>query len=228
MSKKCYEKLILSLYMLFIFFFGCLILYLLSNNVKNDLFPNHITIFIGVISIVFPILYFIVVLIEIFNSIRNRSKHKNSTKNNNPISTTVQSKTESVTYSTHSQQNTTSEQFDVKLTKQYPVLHDIQNIISNLSKLERDNDLDKKMFVKFQALKDQYDVDYQKTIKILNKLKTIDQFDETHLTIFNHYLDLFKNEQNTIYEKIKQQYNDELNIIDDKLHHFNEMIDKTL
>lgn len=210
--------------MLFIFFFGCLILYLLSNNVKNDLFPNHITIFIGVISIVFPILYFIVVLIEIFNSIRNRSKHKNS----NPISTTVQSKTESVTYSTHSQQNTTSEQFDVKLTKQYPVLHDIQNIISNLSKLERDNDLDKKMFVKFQALKDQYDVDYQKTIKILNKLKTIDQFDETHLIIFNHYLDLFKNEQNTIYEKIKQQYNDELNIIDDKLHHFNEMIDKTL
>ena len=183
------------------------------------------------ISIVFPILYFIVVLIEIFNSIRNHSKHKNSTKNNNPISTTVQSKTESVTYSTHStysHQNTTSEQFDVKLTKQYPVLHDIQNIISNLSKLERDNDLDKKMFVKFQALKDQYDVDYQKTIKILNKLKTIEQFDETHLTIFNHYLDLFKNEQNTIYEKIKQQYNDELNIIDDKLHHFNEMIDKTL
>ena len=214
--------------MLFIFFFGCLILYLLSNNVKNDLFPNHITIFIGVISIVFPILYFIVVLIEIFNSIHNRSKHKNSTKNNNPISTTVQSKTESVTYSTHSQQNTTSEQFDVKLTKQYPVLHDIQNIISNLSKLERDNDLDKKMFVKFQALKDQYDVDYQKTIKILNKLKTIDQFDETHLTIFNHYLDLFKAEQQKIYNNIKQQYHDELNIINETLHHFNEMIDKTL
>lgn len=106
----------------------------------------------GIISIVFPILYFIFVLIEIFNFICNHSKHKNSTKNNNPISTPVQSKTESVTYSTHStysHQNTTSEQFDVKLTKQYPVLHDIQNIISNLSKLERDNDLDKKMFVKF-------------------------------------------------------------------------------
>ena len=214
--------------MLFIFFFGCLILYLLSNNVKNDLFPNHITIFIGVISIVFPILYFIVVLIEIFNSIRNRSKHKNSTKNNNPISTTVQSKTESVTYSTHSQQNTTSEQFDVKLTKQYPVLHDIQNIISNLSQLETDNDLDKNMFVKFHVIKDQYDVDYQKTIKILNKLKTIKQFDETHLTIFNHYLDLFKTEQQKIYNNIKQQYHDELNIINEKLHHFNEMIDKTL
>ena len=84
------------------------------------------------------------------------------------------------------------------------------------------------MFAKFHKLKKQFDVDYQKTIKILNKLKTIEQFDETHLTIFNHYLDLFKNEQNTIYEKIKQQYNDELNIIDDKLHHFNEMIDKTL
>ena len=145
--------------------------------------------------------------------------------------TPVQSNTEPVTYSTHStysHQNTTSEQFDVKLTKQYPVLHDIQNIISNLSKLERDNDLDKKMFVKFQALKDQYDVDYQKTIKILNKLKTIEQFDETHLTIFNHYLDLFKAEQQKIYDNIKQQYHDELNIIDDKLHHLNEMIDKTI
>ena len=84
------------------------------------------------------------------------------------------------------------------------------------------------MFVKFQALKDKYDVDYQKTIKILNKLKTIEQFDETHLTIFNHYLDLFKAEQQKIYDNIKQQYHDELNIIDDKLHHLNEMIDKTI
>ena len=57
MTKKCYEKLILSLYMLFIFFLGCLVLYLVSSGLKNDLFPNHITIFIGVISIVFPIFY---------------------------------------------------------------------------------------------------------------------------------------------------------------------------
>lgn len=123
---------------------------------------------------------------------------------------------------------TTSAQFYIEPTKQYPVLYNIQNIISNLSQLETDNNLDKNMFVKFHVIKDQYDADYQKTIEILNKLKTIEQFDETHLTIFNHYLDLFNNEQNRIYEKIKQQYNDELNIMDDKLHHFNEIVDKTL
>lgn len=54
--------------------------------------------------------------------------------------TPIQSKTEPVTYSTHvthSQQNTTSEQFDVKPTKQYPVLGEIQKIISNLTELEK-------------------------------------------------------------------------------------------
>ena len=54
-------------------------------------------------------------------------------------------------------------------------------------------------------------------------MKIIEQFDETHLTIFNHYLDLFKNEQNTIYNNIKQQYHDELNIINEELHHFNDI-----
>ena len=89
----------------------------------------------GIISIVFPILYFIFVLIDIFNSIRNHSKHKNSTKNKNPTSTPVQSiqklvtNTETCNMVTRSISKTTS--FDVKPTKQYPVLDEIQKIISN-------------------------------------------------------------------------------------------------
>lgn len=51
-------------------------------------------------------------------------------------------------------------QFDVKPTKQYPVLDDIQKIISSLSELEKDNDFDKNMFAKFHKLKEQFDVDY--------------------------------------------------------------------
>ena len=209
MTKKCYEKLLLSFDMLFIFFCGCVILCFVSSNVKNDLFSNHITIFMGIISIVFPILYFIAVLIEIFNSIRNRSKHKNITNET--------SKSVHIPVQSH-----------VKSSCEYPIVTEIQKIISNLSELETDSDLDKNMFVKFHALKEQFDVDYQKTIKILTKLEAIKQSDETHLTIFNHYLDLFKAEQQKIYDNIKQQYHDELNIIDDKLHHLNEMINKTI
>ena len=190
--------------LMLVFLFGCIFL----------LIPDDKIIRLGLVCIVVTILFFIVIGIRSI-----RSKYNNITKNTNKTSTPIQSNTEPVTPSTS---------FDVQTTKQYPVLHDIQNIISNLSQLETDNDLDKNMFVKFHVIKDQYDADYQKTIKILNKLKIIEQFDETYLTIFNHYLDLFKNEQNTIYEKIKQQYNNELNIIDDKLHHFNEMIDKVL
>ena len=93
--------------------------------------------------------------------------------------TPVQSNTEPVTYSTYttyttyttySHQNNTSAQSDITPTKQYPVLGEIQKIISNLTELEKDNDLDKNMFAKFHKLKEQFDLDYQKTIKILNKL----------------------------------------------------------
>lgn len=189
--------------LMLVFLFGCIFL----------LIPDDKIIHLGLVCIVVIILFFIVILIII--GIRSiRSKHNNITKNTNKTSTSIQSNIEPVTSSTS---------FDVQTTKQYPVLHDIQNIISNLSQLETDNDLNKNMFVKFHVIKDQYEADYQKTIKILNKLKIIEQFDETHLTIFNHYLDLFKNEQNTIYNNIKQQYHDELNIINEELHHFNDI-----
>ena len=213
------EKLLLSLYMLLIFFGGCLVLYLVSSGLKNDLFSNDITISIGVIFIVSPILYFIVVIIDIFNSIRNHSKHKNSTKNNNPISTPVQSKTETCNMVTRSISKTTS--FDVKPTKQYPVLGEIQKIISNLTELEKKQDLDKDLFIQFHTLKKQFNSDYQEIVKMLNTLGEIDQFDDNHLKPFNHYLDAFKKQQQIIYGNIKQQYNDKLNTISEQLQHFN-------
>ena len=221
MTKKCYEKLLLSLYMLLIFFGGCLVLYLVSSGLKNDLFSNDITISMGVIFIVFSILYFIVVIIDIFNSIRNHSKHKNSTKNNNPTSTSVQSNTETCNMVTRSISKTTS--FDVKPTKQYPVLGEIQNIISNLMELENNQDLDKDLFVEFHVLKDKFNSDHQEIVKMLNTLGEIDQLDDNHLKPFNHYLDAFKKQQQIIYGNIKQQYNDKLNTISEQLQHFNKI-----
>ena len=128
--------------------------------------------------------------------------------------TPVQSNTEPVTYctyTTYSKQKTTL--FDVKPTKQYPVLDDIQKIISSLSELEKDNDLDKNMFAKFHKLKEQFDVDYQKTIKILNKLDKFKPINEKHLKVFNHYLDLFKEEKDYIYKQIEQNYDNEIDAI---------------
>ena len=137
--------------------------------------------------------------------------------------TPVQSNTEPVTYSTYttySKQKTTL--FDVKPTKQYPVLDDIQKIISSLSELEKDNDLDKNMFAKFHKLKKQFDVDYQKTIKILNKLDKFKPINEKHLKVFNHYLDLFKEEKDYIYKQIEQNYDNEIDAIYNNLDNIND------
>lgn len=117
---------------------------------------------------------------------------------------------------------TTSTLFDVKPIKQYPVLDEIQNIISNLSELETDIDLDKNMFVKFHSLKEQFDVDYQKTIKILTKLDKFKSINEKHLRVFNHYLDLFKEEKDCIYKQIEQNYDNEIDAIYKNLDNIND------
>ena len=166
--------------------------------------PNNIVIFIGWAYITASTLYFIFVFINI---IYHCSKHKKILKNTNQTSKSVH-----VPVQSH-----------VKSSYKYPIVAEIQKIVSNLSELDTDNDLDKNMFVKFHALKEQFDVDYQNTMKILTKLEAIKQLDGTHLTVFNRYLDLFKVEQQKIYDNIKQQYNNELNIINDKLHHFNNL-----
>ena len=162
-------------------------------------------------------------LIYIYISCEESNKKKTATNVNQTTkkTTPIQSKTEPVTYSTHSQQNTTSEQFDVKPTKQYPVLGEIQKIISNLTELGKNQDLDKDLFVEFHVLKDKFNSDQQEIVKMLNKLEEINQFDDNHLEPFNHYLDLFKKQQQIIYDNIKQQYNDKLNTINEQLQHFN-------
>ena len=152
----------------------------------------------------------------------NQQTAKKTSINENQTTKKTQSNTEPVTYSTYSQYNTTSEQFDVKPTKQYPVLDEIQNIISKLSELEKDNDLDKNMFAKFHKLKEQFDVDYQKTIKILNKLDKFKSINERHLKVFNHYLDLFKEEKDYIYKQIEQNYDNAIDAIYNNLDNIND------
>ena len=157
----------------------------------------------------------------------NQQTAKKTTTNVNQTAkntTPSQSKTEPVThstYTTYSQQNNTSEQFDVKPTKQYPVLGEIQKIISNLTELEKNQDLNKDLFVQFHTLKKQFNSDYQEIVKMLNTLEEIDEFDDTHLESFKKYLDVFKKQQQMIYDNIKQQYNDKLNTINEQLQHFN-------
>ena len=184
MTKKYNERIFVSLLALCMFFCGCIFLYL-ASNFKNDMIPNNIVIFIGWAYITASTLYFIFVFINI---ICNCSKHKKILKNTNQTSKSAHMPVQS----------------HVKSSYKYPIIAEIQNIISSLSELETDSDLDKNMFVKFHALKEQFDVDYQSTMKILTKLEAIKQSDETHLTIFNHYLDLFKAEQQKIYDNIKQ------------------------
>ena len=165
---------------------------------------------------------FVGIFAIMYNSCKKSNKKTTTNVNQTVKNTTpVQYNTEPVTYSTHSHQNTTSEQFDVKPTKQYPVLGEIQKIISNLTKLESNQDLDKDLFVQFHTLKKQFNSDYQEIVKMLNKLEETNQFDDNHLEPFNHYLDLFKKQQQIIYDNIKQQYNDKLNTINEQLQHFN-------
>lgn len=160
--------------------------------------------------------------LHMYNSCKKSNQKKTATNVNQTVkkTTSIQSQTEPVTYSTHSKQKTTSTQ-DVKPTKQYPVLGEIQKIISHLSELEKNQDLDKDLFVEFHVLKDKFNSDQQEIVKMLNKLEEINQFDDNHLEPFNHYLDLFKKQQQIIYDNIKQQYNDKLNTINEQLQHFN-------
>ena len=119
--------------------------------------------------------------------------------------TPVQSNTEPVTYSTYttySHQNNTSAQSNITPTKQYPVLGEIQNIISDLSKLETNNKNHKVIFIKFNVIKRQFYVDYQKTIDMLAKLNKTKQTEEKYWESFRRYLDLFKEQKDIIYKKL--------------------------
>ena len=130
----------------------------------------------GYFCIILAILSFMVIVSNIFKYICNQSKHKN------PISTSVQS-------------NTTMNHY-------HPVIHDIQNIISNLSKLETNNKNHKVIFIKFNVIKRQFYVYYQKTIDMLAKLDKTKQNENQYWESFRRYLDLFKEQKDIIYKKL--------------------------
>ena len=155
----------------------------------------------------FMLFYFLVLcLVFVFFHMYNSCKESNQEK-----------------YGTNSNQTdkkTTSIQLNVQPTTQYPVVGEIQNIISNLMELENNQDLDKDLFVKFYVLKDKFNSDHQEIVKMLNTLKEMNQFDDNYLESFNHYLDAFKKQQQIIYDNIKQQYTNKLNTINEQLQNF--------
>ena len=163
----------------------------------------------------------LLIFLQIYDSCEKSNQQtakKTATNVNQTVKKTAPTQSNTKTCNTVTQ-NTTSAQFDVK---QYPVLDEIQKIISNLSELEKDNDLDKNMFAKFHKLKEQFDEDYQKTIKILTKLDKFKSINEKHLRVFNHYLDLFKEEKDYIYKQIEQNYDNEIDAIYNNLDNIND------
>ena len=198
--------------------FACFMSWLVTN-VSFSTVMN----FFLVVMLIWCVAFIFVNIYESCEKSNQQTAKKTTTNANQTVKNTtpVQSKTEPVTYSTHSQQNNTSEQFDVKPTKQYPVLGEIQKIISNLTELEKKQDLDKDLFIQFHTLEKQFNSDYQEIVKMLNTLEEIDQLDNNHLESFKKYLDVFKKQQQIIYDNIKQQYNDKLNTINEQLQHFN-------
>ena len=163
----------------------------------------------------------LLIFLQIYDSCEKSNQQtakKTATNVNQTVKKTAPTQSNTKTCNTVTQ-NTTSAQFDVK---QYPVLDEIQKIISTLSELEKDNDLDKNMFAKFHKLKEQFDEDYQKTIKILTKLDKFKSINEKHLRVFNHYLDLFKEEKDYIYKQIEQNYDNEIDAIYNNLDNIND------
>ena len=123
-------------------------------------------------------------------------------------------------------------QSDEKIYKNNKTIVQINAIISELSNLQQEfknKNLDLDIFMKFNLLHDQFQTDLQTTQDVVDKLQTIGQNDHpSHVQLLNHYLDLFKEQKQIIYRNIQQQCNEELDQINNQLHNFNEMIDKTV
>ena len=108
----------------------------------------------------------------------------------------------------------------------------INAIISELSNLQQEfknKNFDLDVFMKFNLLNDKFKNDLQITQGVVGKLQTIGQNDNpSHLQLLNHYLDLFNEQKQIIYSNIQQQCKEELDTINNQLHNFNEIIDKTV
>ena len=123
-------------------------------------------------------------------------------------------------------------QSDEKIYENNKTIVQINAIISELSNLQQEfknKNLDLDIFMKFNLLNDKFQTDLQTTQDVVDKLQTIGQNDHpSHVQLLNHYLDLFKEQKQIIYHNIQQQCNEELDKINNQLHNFNEMMDKTV
>lgn len=123
-------------------------------------------------------------------------------------------------------------QSDEKIYENNKTMVKINAVISELSNLQQEfknKNLDLDIFMKFNLLHDKFQTDLQTTQDVVDKLQTIGQNDHpSHVQLLNHYLDLFKEQKQIIYDNIQQQCNEELDKINNQLHNFNEMMDKTV
>lgn len=181
-------------------FFVGIVLYVCGINWVSQNYPT-IANFCLIAIMIFGVLF---IFANMYEFCKESNQKKTATNVNQTVKKIkpVQSNIEPVTYSTHSQQKTTSTQFDEEPTKQYPVLREIQNIISNLSKLEINNKNHKAVFIKYNVIKRQFYVDYQKTIDMLVKLNKTKQTEEKYWEYFRRYLDLFKEQKDIIYKQL--------------------------
>lgn len=122
----------------------------------------------------------------------------------------------------------------VKLTTYHnnQIINEINIVISQLSKLQQElksKNLDTNMFIKFNLLKDKFDKDLNNIQSIVNQLHYIGQNNnQSYLQLLNNYLDLFNEEKQLIYNHIQQQCNEELNMVNNELDDFKQIVDKVV
>lgn len=121
---------------------------------------------------------------------------------------------------------------NVQLHTYNPIINKINTIISELSKLQQEfksKNLDINIFIKFNLLKDKFDKDFKNIQSVVNQLHYIGQNNnQSYLQLLNNYLDLFDKEKQIIYNHIQQQCNEELNMVNNELHDFKQIVDKVV
>lgn len=112
------------------------------------------------------------------------------------------------------------------------IISEINIVISELSKLQQEfkgKDLDTNIFIKFNLLKDKFDKDLKNIQSVVNQLHYIGQNNnQSYLQLLNNYLDLFNEEKQLIYNHIQQQCNEELNMVNNELDDFKQIVDKVV
>jgi hypothetical protein len=122
----------------------------------------------------------------------------------------------------------------VKLTIYHnnQIISEINIVISELSKLQQEfksKNLDTNIFIKFNLLKDKFDKDLNNIQSVVSQLHYIGQNNnQSYLQLLNNYLDLFDKEKQIIYNHIQQQCNEELNMVNNELHDFKQIVDKVV